>query len=100
MQDLAAPATVKEFEERLVEVAPKLPKRLRQCADYVAANTDRIAVSTVAEMAEAAGVEPARPCGTRGFRDRPPHQWGLRFHVRKLRVLVPLAGFEPATSAF
>ena len=32
-------------------------------------------------VAEAAGVEPARPCGTRGFRDRPPRQWGLRFHV-------------------
>ncbi|KQM32048.1 RpiR family transcriptional regulator [Rhizobium sp. Leaf68] len=70
MQDLAAPATVKEFEERLVEVAPKLPKRLRQCADYVAANTDRIAVSTVAEMAEAAGVQPSafmRFCQILGF---------------------------------
>src|SRR5215510_11375136 len=31
-------------------------------------------------MAEAAGVEPARPCGTHGFRERPPRQWGLRFH--------------------
>ena len=32
-------------------------------------------------LAEAAGVEPARPCGTHGFRDRPPRQWGLRFHM-------------------
>ncbi len=30
-------------------------------------------------MAEAEGVEPPRPCGTHGFQDRPPRQWGLRF---------------------
>ncbi|WP_117190396.1 MurR/RpiR family transcriptional regulator [Rhizobium terrae] len=65
-----APATIKEFEERLIEVSEDLPKRLRQCADYVAASKDRIAVSTVAEMAEGARVQPSafmRFCRILGF---------------------------------
>ncbi len=64
------PANVKEFEARLLEVADRLPKRLKQCADYVAANQDRIAVSTVAEMAEGAGVQSSafmRFCQILGF---------------------------------
>ncbi len=47
-----------------------LPKRLRQCADYVAANSDRIAVSTVAELAAGADVPPSalmRFCQILGF---------------------------------
>ncbi|PZU89999.1 MAG: RpiR family transcriptional regulator [Shinella sp.] len=70
MNESAVPATVKAFEERLLEVSSSLPKRLRQCADYVAANQDRIAVSTVAEMAEGAGVQPSafmRFCQIMGF---------------------------------
>lgn len=70
MSGNGAPATVKAFEERLIEVADSLPKRLRQCADFVAANQDRIAVSTVAEMAEGAGVQPSafmRFCQIMGF---------------------------------
>ena len=70
MSQNAAPASVKAFEERLLEVAESLPKRLRQCADYVAANQDRIAVSTVAEMADGAGVQPSafmRFCQIMGF---------------------------------
>ncbi|GAK69801.1 MurR/RpiR family transcriptional regulator [Agrobacterium rubi] len=55
----AAPATVEAFQERLLEVTDSLPKRLRQCADYIASNADRIAVSTVAELAEVAGVQPS-----------------------------------------
>lgn len=65
-----APASIKEFEARLLEVADRLPKRLKQCADYVAANQDRIAVSTVAEMAEGAGVQSSafmRFCQILGF---------------------------------
>ncbi|WP_174801523.1 MurR/RpiR family transcriptional regulator [Martelella limonii] len=67
---MSAPATVRAFEERLAELAGTLPKRLRQCADFVAANQDRIAVSTVAEMAEGAGVQPSafmRFCQIVGF---------------------------------
>ncbi|SMC46315.1 MurR/RpiR family transcriptional regulator [Rhizobium sp. RU36D] len=70
MGDTGAPATIKAFEERLLEVSEGLPKRLRQCADFVAANKDRIAVSTVAEMAEGAGVQPSafmRFCQILGF---------------------------------
>ena len=66
----AAPATVEEFQARLAEISPALPKRLRQCADYVARNTDRISISTVAELAEAAGVQPSavmRFCQEMGF---------------------------------
>lgn len=65
-----APATVEEFRERLTAMLDTLPKRLRQCADYVAANTDRIAVSTVADMASGAGVPPSalmRFCQILGF---------------------------------
>lgn len=70
MTAIDAPDSVKAFEERLLQVAEGLPKRLRQCADYVASNQDRIAVSTVAEMAEGAGVQPSafmRFCQIMGF---------------------------------
>lgn len=70
MTETGGPASIKAFEERLLEVSESLPKRLRQCADYVAANKDRIAVSTVAEMAEGAGVQPSafmRFCQILGF---------------------------------
>jgi len=66
----AAPASVDEFRQRLAEVSTSLPRRLRQCADYIAANTDRIAVSTVAELAAGADVPPSalmRFCQILGF---------------------------------
>lgn len=65
-----APASVEEFRERLAVLTEDLPKRLRQCAEYVAANTDRIAVSTVAELAAGADVPPSavmRFCQIMGF---------------------------------
>ena len=65
-----SPATVEEFRNRLVTVSGTLPKRLRQCADFLALNTDKIAVSTVAELAQAAGVQPSafmRFCQMLGF---------------------------------
>lgn len=64
------PTTVAEFRERLVSVADSLPRRLQACATHVAANMDRIAVSTVAEMAAKAGVAPSalmRFCQILGF---------------------------------
>ena len=66
----AAPVTVEEFRTRLIDVSETLPKRLRQCADYLSMNTDKIAVSTVAELAQAAGVQPSafmRFCQLLGF---------------------------------
>ena len=65
-----APATVDAFRERLTHLTADLPRRLRQCADYIAANTDRIAVSTVAELATGADVPPSalmRFCQIMGF---------------------------------
>lgn len=70
MDAVSAPASIEELLDRIMEVSDGLPKRLRQCADYVVANPDRIAVSTVAEMAEAAGVQPSafmRFCQVLGF---------------------------------
>ena len=70
MAEMKAPDSVKAFEARLLEVSAALPKRLRQCADYVASNPDRIAVSTVSEMAEGAGVQSSafmRFCQIMGF---------------------------------
>lgn len=66
----SAPATVDEFRDRLTQITPDLPRRLRQCADYIAAHSDRIAVSTVAELAAGADVPPSalmRFCQIIGF---------------------------------
>jgi DNA-binding MurR/RpiR family transcriptional regulator len=68
--DPPPPATVEAFRERLAGLPETLPRRLRQCADYIAANTDRIAVSTVADLATGAGVPPSalmRFCRLLGF---------------------------------
>jgi len=69
--DLAGPpASVEEFRARLADILGDLPRRLRQCADFIAANTDRIAVSTVAELATGADVPPSavmRFCQILGF---------------------------------
>ena len=70
MDASAAPGTMEAFEARLQEVAEDLPKRLKQCAEFVAENPERIAVSTVAELATAAGVQPSafvRFCQILGF---------------------------------
>ncbi len=64
------PTTVAEFRERLAAVSDHLPRRLQACAVHVAANMDRIAVSTVAELAAKAGVAPSafmRFCQIMGF---------------------------------
>lgn len=55
---------------RITARGDALPKRLRQCADYVTHNPDRVAVSTVAELAQAANVQPSavmRFCQELGF---------------------------------
>lgn len=66
----AAPQSVEDFRMRLADLGDTLPKRLQQCATHVAANLDRIAVSTVAEMAAGADVPPSafmRFCQIMGF---------------------------------
>lgn len=70
MTDADPPPSVAAFHDRLAALSDDLPRRLQQCAEYVAANTDRIAVSTVAEMAAGAGVPPSalmRFCKMMGF---------------------------------
>lgn len=67
---LGAPATVEAFHDRLAALSDDLPKRLRQCADFLAAHADRIAVSTVADLAAGAKVPPSaliRFCQIMGF---------------------------------
>lgn len=99
MDATAAPATMEAFEARLLDVADDLPKRLKQCAEFVADNPERIAVSTVAELASAAGVPPSafvRFCQILGFsgfsemqrlfRDSYSPRWpDYRTRIRSLR---------------
>jgi DNA-binding MurR/RpiR family transcriptional regulator len=104
---LTAPASVDEFRERLAQVMDSLPRRLRQCADYIAANTDRIAVSTVAELANGADVPPSalmRFCqilGFTGFSEmqrlfREAYSPGWPDYATRLKNLKEGAGGQPA----
>ncbi|WP_374431231.1 MurR/RpiR family transcriptional regulator [Tabrizicola sp.] len=64
------PRTVEAFRERLNALHGHLPRRLQQCADHVAMHLDRIALSTVAQVAQGAGVPPSavmRFCQEMGF---------------------------------
>ncbi len=65
-----APQSIEAFQQRLSEVVNDLPQRLKQCADYISVNNDKIPISTVAEVAAAAGVQPSaliRFCQILGF---------------------------------
>jgi DNA-binding MurR/RpiR family transcriptional regulator len=103
----SAPATIDEFRDRLAQISDALPRRLRQCADYIAAHTDRIAVSTVAELAIGAGVPPSavmRFCqilGFSGFSEmqklfREAYAPGFPDYATRLRNLKDGAGGSPA----
>lgn len=64
------PATVEAFRDQLFGLSGSLPRRLQQCADHVARNLDAIALSTVAQLAQGAGVPPSammRFCQIMGF---------------------------------
>ena len=66
----SAPETLEALFQLIGERAESLPKRLRQCADFISQNPDRVAVSTVAELAAAAEVQPSalmRFCQEFGF---------------------------------
>ncbi|MDE3122695.1 MAG: MurR/RpiR family transcriptional regulator [Paracoccaceae bacterium] len=70
MATLAPPESVEAFRERLAALTDTLPKRLKQCAEHIAQHSDRIAVSTVAELAAGADVPPSalmRFCQIMGF---------------------------------
>ena len=66
----APPRSFEAFQTRLAGLTDRLPRRLRQCADYIAAHPDRIPLATVAEIARGAGVQPSaviRFCQLMGF---------------------------------
>ncbi len=66
----APPQTVDAFHDRLAQLDGTLPRRLQNCADHLAAHADKIALSTVAQIATAAGVPPSammRFCQVLGF---------------------------------
>jgi DNA-binding MurR/RpiR family transcriptional regulator len=105
--DTAAPTSLQAFRERLAQVTPDLPKRMRQCAEHVAANFDRIAVSTVADLAAGADVPPSavmRFCqamGFAGFSDmqrlfRDAYAPGLPDYATRLRNLKSQGTGSPA----
>ncbi len=65
-----APKNISELLARLDCQAATMPKRLRQCAKYLRANINLVAVTTVADMAAAADVAPSafmRFCQALGF---------------------------------
>lgn len=66
----APPATVDALLTRLCALRGRLPRRLQDCADHVASRPDSIALSTVAQVAAAAGVPASammRLCRVLGF---------------------------------
>jgi len=104
---LAAPATLEAFHQRLADLTPELPRRMRQCAEYIAARSDRIAVSTVADLAAGAEVPPSalmRFCqvlGFAGFSDmqrlfRDAYAPGLPDYATRLRNLKDQGTGSPA----
>ena len=67
---LSPPIDLAALNERLASLSGQLPRRLQQCADHLLAHPDTIALSTVAQVAQAAGVPPSafmRFCQVLGF---------------------------------
>jgi DNA-binding MurR/RpiR family transcriptional regulator len=102
-----APTSVEAFRARLAALQDGLPRRLQQCADYISANTDRIAVSTVAELAAGADVPPSalmRFCqilGFSGFSEmqrlfREAYSPGWPDYATRLKNLKEGSGGQPA----
>jgi DNA-binding MurR/RpiR family transcriptional regulator len=102
-----APATIEAFHDRLARISDDLPRRMRQCADHIAAHSDRIAVSTVAELAAGADVPPSalmRFCqimGFAGFSDmqrlfREAYAPGFPDYATRLRNLKDTADGSPS----
>lgn len=68
--DSGAPQSANACLQRMAQLRASLPKRLVQCADHLAAHPERVAVSTVADLAAGAGVPPSaliRFCQVLGF---------------------------------
>lgn len=64
------PESAEEVRQTVLAIHEGLPRRLRQCADLVLEHPEKIAVSTVADLAAAADVQPSawiRFCQLIGF---------------------------------
>ncbi|MEF2551695.1 MurR/RpiR family transcriptional regulator [Aurantimonas sp. A2-1-M11] len=82
------PASVAELLGALDRIDESLPKRLKQCAICLRGNLDRVAVSTVADMAQLADVPPSafmRFCQTLGFSGYSEMQALFRAEYAQLR---------------
>ena len=65
-----APNDFAAFQAALSARIGTMPKRLRQCASYVIEHPEQLAFATVAQISEAAGVQPSafmRFCQVMGF---------------------------------
>ncbi|MBO0903607.1 MurR/RpiR family transcriptional regulator [Jiella sp. MQZ13P-4] len=83
-----APESVSELIERIDAIAPTLPKRLGQSAEFLRHNIHLVAVSTVADLAAGAGVQPSafmRFCQVLGFSGFSQMQALFRAEYRELR---------------
>lgn len=82
----APPQNFDALKERLIEVEPQLPKRLRQAAAYALEHPDEFALETASAIARGADVQPstlvrfAQTLGFEGFSDL---QEVFRSHLRK-----------------
>jgi DNA-binding MurR/RpiR family transcriptional regulator len=88
-QEVATPPqNVSELLDRLDRLADTLPKRLRQCALFLRKNINLVAVSTVADLAAAAEVQPSafmRFCQSLGFSGYSDMQALFRAEYAQLR---------------
>lgn len=83
-----APETVSELLDRLDGIDASLPKRLGQCAGFLRQNIHLVAVSTVADLAAGAGVQPSafmRFCQALGFSGFSEMQALFRAEYREFR---------------
>lgn len=83
-----APQSVSQLLERLDVIGASLPKRLGQCADFLHQNIHLVAVSTVADLATGAGVQPSafmRFCQALGFSGFSQMQSLFRAEYREMR---------------
>jgi len=99
MDKVESPMNVEELNAQIAFLQGTLPKRLRQCADYIHENMNEIAFSTVAEISERANVQPSavmRFCQVLGFggysdmqklvrQDIHPQMPDYRERIQKLR---------------
>lgn len=70
MVDEQPPQSVEALFEKISDRSQALPRRLRQCADFMVQYADEIAFSTVADFSERAEVQPSavmRFCQVMGF---------------------------------